>query len=194
MSSGAPASICCAPRSRIPRTGGATLPLCCSGPRRLLEPLDARLARETYLDAWSAALFAGRLATAGGLLEVSRAARAGPVHRRTAPHPHDLLLDGFALLFTEGRTAAAPVLTRAATAFAGQEVSAEEVLRWGWLATAAAVVVWDYETCVAAATREVQLARDSGALEVLAVGVNMLGQAVALGGDFDEGRFAGRRG
>ncbi len=29
-----------------------------------------------------------------------------------------------------------------------------------------------------------QLARDSGALEVLAVGVNVLGQAVALGGDF----------
>jgi hypothetical protein len=41
-----------------------------------LEPLDVTLARETYLDAWGAALFAGRLAGAGNLLEVSRAARA----------------------------------------------------------------------------------------------------------------------
>jgi DNA-binding CsgD family transcriptional regulator len=44
--------------------------------------------------------------------------------------------------------------------------------------------VWDYETCVAVAGRGVQLARDSGALTVLAVSVNVLGQAVALGGDF----------
>ena len=48
----------------------------------------------------------------------------------------------------------------------------------------AAAVMWDYKTCVAIATREVQLARDSGALAVLAVGVNILGQAVAMGGDF----------
>ena len=97
-------------------------------------------------------------------------------------------------MFTEGRPAAAPVLQRAATAFAGTEVSVEEVLRWGWLATAAAVFVWDYDTCLAVATREVQLARESGALEVLAVGVNVLGQAVALGGDFATAGAADRRG
>jgi tetratricopeptide (TPR) repeat protein len=72
----------------------------------------------------------------------------------------------------------------AATGFAGNEASIEEMLRWGWPATAAAVVVWDYEMCLAAATLEVKLARDSGALAVLAVGVNVLAQAVALGGDF----------
>ena len=76
------------------------------------------------------------------------------------------------------------MLRRATTAFAGDDVSVEEVLRWGWLATAAAVTVWDYDTCLAVATRGVELARDSGALEVLAVGVNVLGQAVSLGGDF----------
>jgi DNA-binding CsgD family transcriptional regulator len=148
-----------------------------------LEALDPALARETYLDAWSAALFAGSLARAGGLLEVSRAARAAP-RPADPPRPCDLLLDGLALLFTDGRAAAAPVLERAATGFAGTAVSIEEVLRWGWLATAAAVVVWDYETCAAVATREVQLARDAGALGVLAVGVNVLAQAVVLGGDF----------
>ncbi|HXC83347.1 MAG TPA: AAA family ATPase [Trebonia sp.] len=43
-----------------------------------LEPLNLDLAGETYLDAWHAAMFAGHLAGAGDLLEVSRAARALP--------------------------------------------------------------------------------------------------------------------
>jgi len=149
---------------------------------RKFEKLDARLARDTYLDAWSAALFAGRLASAGGLHEVSRAVE-------TAPEPEDprrasdLLLDGFALVFTNGRRVATPVLQRATQAFAGSGASVGEVLRWGWLATAAAVYLWDYDSCLAIATREVQLARESGALEVLAIGANVMGQATALGGD-----------
>ena len=148
-----------------------------------LEPLDVRLSRETYLDAWSAALFAGRLASAGSLLDVSRAVSTAPKPAGQA-RPCDLLLDGFATLFTDGRSAAAPMLQRAAVAFAGRGVSVEEVLRWGWLATAAAVVVWDYETCLETATRGVRLARDAGALEVLTVAANVLSQAVTLGGDF----------
>ena len=148
-----------------------------------LEALDPTLARDTYLDAWSAALFAGQLATAGSMLDVSRAARAAP-RPADPPRPADLLLDGFALLFTDGRAAAAPVLARAASGFAGNDVSIEEVLRWGWLAVAAAAVVWDHDTCVAVATSAVQLARDSGALAVLAVGVNVMAQAVVLAGDF----------
>jgi DNA-binding CsgD family transcriptional regulator len=150
---------------------------------KALEPLDLKLARETYLDAWSSALFAGQLASTTSLQDVSREARAAP-RTATDPRPSDLLLDGFALAFTDGRSAAAPVLERAATGFAGDEVSTEEVLRWGWLATAAAVMVWDYETCRGVAERGVQLARDAGALTVLAVSVNVLGQAVALGGEF----------
>ena len=66
-----------------------------------LESLDVRLARDTYLDAWGAALFAGRLATAGSLREVSQAARAAP-RPEGPPRGSDRLLDGFALLFTEG--------------------------------------------------------------------------------------------
>jgi DNA-binding CsgD family transcriptional regulator len=151
-----------------------------------LEPLDLQLARETYLDAWSSALFAGQLARTTNLLDVSREAREAP--RPASLRTSDLLLDGFALAFTDGRLAAAPVLERAATAFAGDDVSTEELLRWGWLATAAAVMVWDYETCLAVASRGVQVARDTGALTVLAVSVNVLGQAVALGGEF--GRVA----
>ena len=150
---------------------------------KTLEPLDPQLARETYLDAWSSALFAGAFATTASMHEVSREARAA---RRPVAHPRpsDQLLDGFALALTDGRSPAAPVLEQAATGFAGSDVSIEEVLRWGWLATAAAVMVWDYETCLAVATRGVQLAREAGALTVLAVSVNVNAQAVALGGDF----------
>ena len=43
-----------------------------------LESLNVGLARETYLTAWIAALFAARLAGSGDLPEVSRAARALP--------------------------------------------------------------------------------------------------------------------
>jgi DNA-binding CsgD family transcriptional regulator len=149
---------------------------------KALDQLDPQLARETYLDAWSSALFAGSLASAGSLHDVSREALAAPRPARTL-RPSDLLLEGFALALTDGRQVAAPVLDRAATSFASSEVSVEEVLRWGWLATAAAVMVWDYDTCLAVATRGVQLAREAGALTVLAVSVNVMTQAVALGGE-----------
>jgi DNA-binding CsgD family transcriptional regulator len=148
-----------------------------------LEPLDPKLARETYLDAWAAALFAGRLASAGSLHEVSEQARLAPP-ASDPPRPSDLLLDGFALLLTDGRAAAAPLLQRAATGFAGKDAAVDEVLRWGWLATVGAVVVWDYDSCLAIASRAVELARESGALTVLAVALNILTEAVAMGGDY----------
>ena len=85
---------------------------------------------------------------------------------------------------TEGRQAATPFLQRASAGFAGQDAAVEEVLRWGWLATVGAAVVWDYENCVAIGSRAVQLARDQGALTVLAVALNILTEAVAMGGDF----------
>jgi DNA-binding CsgD family transcriptional regulator len=134
---------------------------------KTLEPLDPRLARETYLDAWCSALFAGGLATTASMGEISRDARAAPRPADSA-RPSDLLLDGFAMAVTDGRSLAAPILEQAARSFAAGNASIEEVLRWGWLAPAAAVMVWDHETCLAAATRGVDLAREAGALTVLA--------------------------
>ena len=162
---------------------GSTAPALLLRAAKALESLDPQLARETYLDAWSSALFAGALASPANLHDVSHEAQlAGmPTDR---PRPSDVLLDGFSLAFTEGRSAAAPVLERAATGLADERVSIEEVLRWGWLATAAAVMVWDYETCLAVATRGVELAREAGALNVLAVSANVMAQASTLGGEF----------
>jgi len=145
--------------------------------------LDLRLARETYLDAWCAAFFAGKLAGSGSLYELSAEVRNAPPAAGLA-RPSDLLLDGFARILTDGRQAATPFLRGASAGFAGKDAAPEEVLRWGWLATVGAVVVWDYEDCVAIASRAVQLARDQGALTVLAVALNIMAEAVAMGGDF----------
>jgi DNA-binding CsgD family transcriptional regulator len=148
-----------------------------------LETLDLRLARDTYLEAWSAALFAGHLAVDGGSLrDVSRAAVAAP--KPDPVLPRDLLLDGLALAFTEGRTAAAPTLYDALAMFTDTEISSEEMLRWGFLATRAANLVWDYDRGLTIATRALALGRESGALEFLAALDNIGGQIAAFGGDF----------
>jgi DNA-binding CsgD family transcriptional regulator len=148
-----------------------------------LERLDLELARETYLDAWGAALFAGRLATAGSLLQVSRAARSAPAPTHP-PRPSDLLLDGLALLITEGRTAAAPMLRRAASAFAAEEVSADENFRWGWLTTVPSNVLWDDASWHAINARQLRLARDAGALARLPIDLTASAILVAWWGDF----------
>ena len=168
---------------------GSDAPLLLLQAARKLETLDVRLSRDTYLDAWGAALFAGHLASeGGGLPDVSRAAAAAPDPADGAL-PCDVLLDGLALIFTDGVRAAAPMLRRAVATFNSSEVSVEEVLRWGWLAARAAIWLWDYESGLEIPTCAVRLARDSGALEVLAVADNVCGQAAAWGGDFELARL-----
>jgi DNA-binding CsgD family transcriptional regulator len=162
---------------------GRDAPLLLLQAARRLAPLDVRLARDTYLEAWSAALFAGGLASAGGSLrDVSRAAATAP-EPVDPPLPRDLLLEGLSLVFTEGRPAAAPALRRAVVAFADAEIAAEDMLRWGFLASRAANLIWDYDRCLEIGMRTVKLARDLGALEVLAAADNACGQAAAFGGD-----------
>ena len=167
------------------QTRGSEAPRLLLHAAKTLEPLDVRLCRNTYLDAWGAALFAGHLASPGGsLLDVSRAAAAAPdPPDRTLPR--DVLLDGLAQIFTVGVGAAAPALRRAVAAFESSEVSVDEVLRWGWLAARAAIWLWDYDSGLEIPTRAVKLARDAGALEILAVADNVCGQAAAWGGDFE---------
>ena len=145
--------------------GSDAPPLLLTAAKRL-EPLDAALARETYLDAFSAAMFAGRLAVGVGVLEVARAARAAPPGPQP-PRPVDLLLEGLAVLITEGYEAGTPLLERARSAFGGVETSSDEEIRWGWLASNTAAQLWDDEDWHVLATRHVQLARDAGALSVL---------------------------
>jgi hypothetical protein len=133
-----------------------------------LELLDARLARETYLEALFAALFAGRLALGGGAREIAEAARAAPTPQQPARAP-DLLLDGLALVVTEGYPAGAPVLKRAVSAFLSTDVSGEEGLRWLWLSQADLIagLLWDHGSWDLLSARRVKLTRDAGALTAL---------------------------
>ena len=146
-------------------TRGSNAPPLLLEAARRLATLDPTLARETYLDALSAGMFAGRFAGPGGsALEVAQAARAAPPPR--APRGSDLLLDALATLFSDTYEAAVPILRRAQAAFSTDE-SAVEQLRWLWLATIASVQLWDDAGWETLSERHVRLARRTGALSDL---------------------------
>ena len=149
-----------------------------------LEALDVGLARETYLEAFTAALFVGRLSPAVG--DVARAVRTAPAPPAPARAP-DLLLDGLALLVTEGYAAGTPALRRALLAFRSQDISAEEGLSWLWLAGRAAMAVWDDETWHILASRHVKLARDAGALSELPLAIRCRILLHAHAGELEQG-------
>jgi DNA-binding CsgD family transcriptional regulator len=133
-----------------------------------LEPLDADLARETYLEALSVAMFAGRVDSRSDLLRVAEAARAA-APSSAPPGPADLLLDGLALLVMEGHGAAAAALKQAVRAFCDGPSSREESLRWLWVACVVAFELWDDEAWEALSARQLELARETGALAVLPI-------------------------
>jgi DNA-binding CsgD family transcriptional regulator len=160
---------------------GSDAPLLLLKAAKRLEPLNLDLARETYLNAWRAASLAGRLAGAGDMLEVSRAAGALPPPT-DPPRPIDLILAGLAQLVTDGPAAAAPTLRQAVNVFATGDISREEGLRWGWMA---ASVLWDADAGRAITARQVRLARAVGALEQLPVDLVALAMDDAWRGDFE---------
>ncbi len=144
--------------------GNESLPLLLAAARRL-EPLDIRLARQTYLDAMSAALFAGRLASGPGARQVAEAVRAAPPP--PAPGKCDLLLEGLAVLFTDGYAAAAAVSHRAVRSFVTEEFTMDEGLRFAWLAAATAASLWDDTGWEVLTRRHLDAAREAGALSAL---------------------------
>lgn len=149
---------------------------------RRFEPIEAGLARETYLDAINAAAFAGRLASrGGGVLEVARAAAAAPQPPRGHRAP-DVLLDGLAVNFVEGYAAAVPGLRDALTAF-GAGMSADEELRWMWLINLAALHLWDDARWDALSVRYLQLARKVGALNELPLALSTRAMMLLWVGD-----------
>src|SRR5690348_9927949 len=162
--------------------GSDAPPLLLKAAKRL-EPLNRDMARDTYLTAWLAASFAGPLAGAGHMLEVSRAAQALPPPERPA-RPLDLLLDGFAKLVTDGSAAAAPALRQAASAFASEDIPANDRLQFGPMAQGAAIALWDEDGQRAILLRQVQLARSVGALEQLPIDLVALAIDDAWRGDF----------
>jgi len=137
-----------------------------------LAPVAVALARDTYLDALSAALFAGRLsAPGGGSRDVAVAARSAP-RASEPPRGSDVLLDGLAGLFVEGCTVGVPTLKQALDMFSGGLSTAEQ-LRWMWLACVTALHVWDDERWALLSDRYVTFARKIGALAELPLALSM---------------------
>jgi DNA-binding CsgD family transcriptional regulator len=163
------------------RRGSDAPPLLFEAARRL-EPLDAELARETYLDPLGAAIFAGRLGVGSdgrgsgrgpgpdgggpvrgpGVAEMAAAARAAPPVPG-APRAVDLLLDGVACRLADGYAAAVEPLRCGLQAVR----AGDGEVRWLWLACRVASELWEDATWEELADRQVRVARESGALAIL---------------------------
>jgi DNA-binding CsgD family transcriptional regulator len=173
---------------------GAEAPMLLLKTAQQLESFDARLARDTYLQALSAARFALHLAVGGNVVEVAEAARRAPAQPGPAT-PADLLLDGLAARDTGELAAGSHLLKRAMRAFCDAADAGVDELRWLWLAGTTAPDLWDYQSWERLATHHVEQARAAGALATLPLAVTSrvavhvvlgeLAEAAALVGEID---------
>ncbi len=149
---------------------------------RSLAPLDAALARETYLHALDAATING----GGDAVQIAEAALSAPA-AVPPERPVDLLLDGLAASLTRGFSAGAPELRRALEAF--RDIQRPDLGcdpdedRWLWLAGRNAVAILDDELVHVLASRNVQLAREVGALATLPAALSFQSIASVLMGE-----------
>lgn len=155
-----------------------------------LEPLDAELSRETYLEALASAIFVGRENRSSGVVRVAEAARDAPLGPKP-PRPVDLLLDGLATRFTEPYAAAVHPLRRALGALAGRDRHTEEDMRWLWFSCSItpeplAPELWDDEAWHELATRAVRHARAAGALAILPLALTYRAGVHVQAGEFDD--------
>ena len=162
------------------RRGNDAPPLLLAAARRL-EMVDAKLARETYLEAIVSATFAGRLGTGPDERVVAEAARA--TVQTPAEGAADVLLEALVTRFTEGYAAAVAPLSRALRAF-GEPDGGGEDRRWLWMACRLAQDLWDDELWHLLATRGAQIARETGALNLLPNALNHLAALHVHSGEF----------
>ncbi|MFI6679568.1 ATP-binding protein [Kribbella sp. NPDC050470] len=173
------------------RRGNEALPRLLAAAQRL-EPLAAERALDSYLDALTAALFAGRLASGPGPAEVAQAARNAPSSTARLRRG-DLLLHGVAVLFAENYPAAAPLLRRATEVFDSDHLSLEEGVRFMWLAAVVASDLWDERAWDRLTRRHLRIVREAGALSALPLALNtrvyvdlFAGELSAAGGLVEE--------
>jgi DNA-binding CsgD family transcriptional regulator len=172
------------------RRGSDAPPLLLDAAKQL-DALDPALARETYLEALGAALFAGRLYADSGVREAAEAARAAPAAQQP-PRSIDLILDGMATRFTEGPGGGVAPLRQALQAFESEALDGhEETMRWLWLCPVVQEMalheLWDDDAWRAISTRAVRLAREAGALTALPVVLPFLAGVHLHAGEFAAG-------
>jgi len=160
-------------------TRGGDAPALLLDAARRLAPLDARLARETYLEAAEGAIFAGRLGGSRELSEAGAAARDAPRAPRP-PRAIDILLDGLAARLTGGYSAGLAPLRAAVQALERDQARPDdEDMRWYllWIECSLtpepiAPEVWDDRAWDELATRAVSIARAAGAFTALPVALS----------------------
>jgi DNA-binding CsgD family transcriptional regulator len=156
---------------------------------RRLEQLDPELARETYLEALGGAMLSD-VQVVGGPSAVAAAARAGPPGT-VPPRTVDVVLDAFAIRLTDGFAAAAPALAQALEHLLALDLSGEGAGRWLSLSglrdsNVVAEELWDDEAMHLLAARQVQAARDAGALGHLRFALSFLARSHMLAGELTE--------
>jgi DNA-binding CsgD family transcriptional regulator len=178
------------------RGGGAGVPPIAEPASQLLdaakrlENLDDELAREAYLEALTAAMYAGRFGDPGALVTVAEAARAAVGRVENLHRPVDLLLSGFANLITSGTSAAAGPL-RAALELLCSHPPKDDGEALGWASLSLAIVqenaageLWDDAIWHQLAKKMVRQARDAGALAVLPSALAFLAGSHMWAGEF----------
>ncbi|MDH6612559.1 DNA-binding CsgD family transcriptional regulator [Streptomyces sp. SAI-208] len=148
------------------------------------------LARETYLEAISATIFAGRVHGPTGARAAAVAARASGAPS-SGSKAADALLDGVAALLADGSETAVPALSEALDLLEHEELRTREAtVRWLLLAPVALESfihwAWDLHAWDTLSTRAVRLARDIGALGSLPPALIYAGGVHIHYGDFAE--------
>ena len=95
-------------------------------------------------------------------------------------------------MITEGHAAAAPLLQQALREFRDGDIAANGGFRWLWLAEEAAQELWDHDTWLEFADRQLQLVRDGGALAVLPLAFSAVIVAQIYAGELARGRSLDR--
>jgi DNA-binding CsgD family transcriptional regulator len=150
-----------------------------------LSPLDPRLARDTYLEALTAAMIVGRL-TAGERTSASATATTA----RHAPPPSgtptaaDLFLDGIVLRLTEGHAAAAPLLQRAIRQYLEEDAAGTADPRSHDITLRVLLDLFDQDTYNTLNARQLELLRAAGELTVLPAALTTYAGVCVTAGDF----------
>jgi DNA-binding CsgD family transcriptional regulator len=189
------------------RRGGDAPPLLLRAAQRL-QALDAELARQTYLEALVAGIYAGRLAAGQDPGEIARVARssvaetgalptpggttllalppveAGPSPPETGLAAHSgLLLHGLAVRLTDGYAAAAPALKEALRRYRAQPQELD------WLCVSynmVAMDLWDDQAWFELASGQVRLARANGTLSWLPFALDYLAEIHIQAGELGQ--------
>src|SRR5579859_132502 len=170
------------------RRGGDAPPLMLRAAQRL-QRLDPELARQTYLEALIAAIYAGRLVHGQDAQQVALAARSatsqppGPRWPSGAPSHSRLLIHGLAVRLADGYVAAAPTLKEALCRYRAQPHELD------WLSVAYDIVamdLWDDEAWFELAAGQLRLARANGTLSWLPFTLDYLAELHVQAGELSK--------